>query len=76
MMDEMHHKHTYKTAKHIKKRRPLPVREDRDEDDSALTPGQRRSARPVKPSKAFENYSVYPDDESSTLSKEQHTTTC
>lgn len=60
MMDDMHHKHS--KPKHGKKRRPPPSR-----DDEALTPGQRRSARPIKPSKAFENYSVYPDDESSAL---------
>lgn len=66
MMDDVHHhhKHPYKSAKHIKKRRPISMQNN--EDGSALTPGQRRSARPIKPSKAFENYSVYPDDESST----------
>lgn len=62
-MEDMHHKHHYKSSK-PKKRRPLPPREDDGHSGGALTPGQRRSGRPLKPSKVFAEYSVYHDDES------------
>ncbi len=62
MEEPLMQKHHYKPSK-PKKRRPIPSRDD-EVSGGALTPGQRRSGRPLKPSKVFAEYSVYHDDES------------